>query len=100
MIKHIVMFKLLDEAEGCSKAENAIKIKAILDELPAKITEIIDYEVGINILESARSMDIVLSSSFESFGDLELYMNHPEHVKAGEFVKKRRKEAFSVDFEI
>ena len=37
MIKHVVMWKLKDFAEGCGKQENALKIKTMLEGLRDKI---------------------------------------------------------------
>jgi hypothetical protein len=100
MLKHIVVFKLLEEAEGTSKAENAVMIKKMLDELPAKIPFIKGYEVGINIIESERAWDISLISTFDNKEDLNDYIVHPEHQRAGEFIVKRRKSSVSVDYEV
>lgn len=100
MIKHIVLFKLFDEAEGVGRKENAEQIKSLLEGLPSKIPEIKEYEVGININESDRSYDISLISVFESKEDLEKYIAHPEHQKAVDFIKVRRKSGISVDYEI
>ena len=49
MIKHIVMWKLKDEAEGNSKDENAKIIKNSLEDLKGKINEIVDIEVVIDV---------------------------------------------------
>lgn len=38
MIKHIVMWKFKENAEGCTKDENIAKIKAMLEALPEKNT--------------------------------------------------------------
>ena len=46
MIKHIVMFKLKEKAEGRDKAANIQLLKAMLDALPARIKEIKFFEVG------------------------------------------------------
>jgi heme-degrading monooxygenase HmoA len=100
MIKHIVLFKLLEKAEGVGRKENAEQIKRLLDGLPSKIPEIKGYEVGINIFESERAYDIALISVFESKEDLEKYIAHPEHQKAVEFIKVRRQSGISVDYEI
>ena len=94
------MFKLIEEAEGSGKADNALKIKSLLEELPSKINDIIGYEVGINIIQSDRAMDMVIVSSFEDKDGLMRYINHPEHLKAVDFVNKRRSESRVVDFEI
>ena len=45
MIKHIVFFGLADHAEGKSKAENALFIKAELEKLKETIPEIVSIEV-------------------------------------------------------
>jgi hypothetical protein len=100
MIKHIVMIKLQDEAEGETKAVNALKIKELLYTLPQIIEEIVDYEVGINIGESPRAYDICLISSFKSFDDLHKYLKHEAHLKVVEFVDKRRMDTKTVDFEV
>ena len=60
MIKHIVMWKLKDEAEGNSKDENAKIIKNSLEDLKGKINEIVDIEVGIDVNKSEQAYDVVL----------------------------------------
>ena len=45
MIKHIVMFRLKDSAEGHSKAENARKLKILLESLKEKIPVVKCLEV-------------------------------------------------------
>jgi len=99
MFKHIVLFKLHEEAEGASKAENAIKIKKLLEGLPAKIPMIREYEVGINIIESERAYDISLISTFNGMEDLNGYLEHSEHKKAGEYISKLRQSSVSCDYE-
>jgi hypothetical protein len=50
MIKHIVMWKLEENAEGNTKLENAKIIKEKLEALVGIIPEIVELEVGIDIL--------------------------------------------------
>jgi len=88
-----------DNAEGLSKHENAKKIKILLDSLPAKIDQIREYEIGINIKESERASDIVVLSAFDSLEDLGAYSSHPEHRKAVEYILKVSCETRAVDFE-
>lgn len=96
MIKHIVMWKLKDEC----KEENAKKIKELLESLDGTIKELKSIEVGININKSDAAMDVVLYSEFNTLEDLEIYQNHPEHVKVGSFVKTVAIERKVCDFEI
>ncbi len=98
MIKHIVMWKLKDFAEGCSKQENAIKIKAMLEDLQGKIEQIVCLEVGINAISSDMAYDAVLISEFEDEQALNVYKNHPEHVKAADFVAKVKEGRAVVDY--
>lgn len=100
MIKHIVMWKLKNEAEGNSKVENAKIIKASLEDLKDKINEIVDMEVGLDINKSEQAYDIVLYSTFNSLEDLDSYQKNPDHVKAGSFVKKVASSRVVVDYEL
>ncbi|WP_097027478.1 Dabb family protein [Clostridium peptidivorans] len=100
MIKHIVMWKLKEFAEGNDKAENAKIIKTDLENLQEKINELKFVEVGININNSPQAYDVVLYSQFESVEDLNIYQNHPEHVKLAEFAKKVVNERVVVDYEV
>lgn len=100
MIKHIVMWKLKDVAEGSSKMENAKKIKQILENLKSHIPEIAEIEVGINFIESPAAYDIALYSVFKSEEDLSIYQKHPEHVKVADFINKVREERVVVDYRL
>lgn len=100
MIKHIVMWKLKDNAEGKSKLENAKFIKEGLEALKADIKEILSIEAGINIVEDPGAYDLVLYSVFESKEDLNIYQKHPQHVKIAEYIGKVREARVVVDYEI
>lgn len=99
MIKHIVMWKLQEFADGRNKLENAKIIKEKLEALVGIIPEIVKLEVGIDILGTSQSYDVVLVSEFKSLEDLNIYANHPEHLKVGEFVGKVREDRIAVDYE-
>ena len=98
MIKHIVLWKLKDSAEGATRAENAKKIKVSLEALKAKIPQIRYIEVGINVIPSDAAYDVALYSEFASEQDLDTYQKHPEHVKAADFVGKVRQSRVVVDY--
>ena len=89
MVKHIVMWKFMDFAEGKSKKENIEYVKLRLEKLADIIKEIKFIEVGANINADA-GYDAILYSEFESPEDLEFYQNHPEHKKISEYVGKVR----------
>ena len=100
MVKHIVMWKLKEQAEGASKEENAQKVKTILTELKNYIPEILEIEVGMNFNQTEVAYDVVLYSVFESKEALQTYQVHPKHVEAAAFVGKVKSERCVVDYEI
>lgn len=101
MIKHIVFFNLVDEAEGKTKMEHALHIKRELEALANVIPQIKKIEVGINHPETPQSnWDISLYSEFESLEDLDIYQEHPEHKKVGAYIGKVRTDRACVDYEV
>lgn len=99
MIKHIVFFKLAETAEGKSKKENAQYIKEQLEALIHLIPQIKTIEVGINAPEApTTNFDIALYSEFESFEDLNIYQEHPEHKKVAAYIGKIRTDRSCVDY--
>jgi len=100
MIKHIVMFKLKEEAEGRDKAANTQMLKAMLEALPASIKEIRFFEVGVNFLQASIAYDLVLVSQFESLEALQSYQKHPEHFKVFDFVVKTCENRIVVDYSL
>ena len=100
MVKHIVMWKLKEYAEGADKDQNALKFKDLLMGLMDKIDFIKDIEVGIDINKSETAYDIVLYSAFSNNQSLEAYQKHEEHLKVVAFVKKVVQSRVVVDYEI
>jgi hypothetical protein len=98
MLKHIVLFKLKEHAEGATRAENAKTIKSQLEALVAKIPQIWSLEVGINTDPSDAAYDVALITEFHDKKDLAIYAEHPEHVRVAEFVGKVREERAVVDY--
>ena len=98
MIKHIVMWRLKDEAAGATKEENALKLKHSLESLTDKIPSLKAAEVGLNFNPSPAAFDVVLYSEFEDQEGLNAYQNHPEHVKIVDFVGEIRVDRAVVDY--
>ena len=98
MVQHIVMWKMAEEAEGCTKAQNMEKVAALLTALPPKIQEIQSLAVHRNINMGEGFFDLVLVSSFASMDDLNAYQIHPEHKAVSAFVSKVRLERAAVDY--
>lgn len=99
MIKHIVMWRLKESANGNTRSENALLIKEKLEALNGKIPGLIKLEVGLDILKTDSSSDIVLYSEFESQDALNGYQEHPLHKALMPFVQEARSERRVVDYE-
>lgn len=100
MVKHIVFWKLKDEANGMSKAENAAAIKQKIEDLNGKIEGCIKLEVGFDFLHSAESADVVLYSEFENKEALDFYANHPLHKAVMPFIAEARSERRVIDYTV
>jgi len=101
MIKHLVMWRLKEEAEGRSKNDNALVLKEKLEALPKDIPELKRAEVGINFDTSDAAWDVVLYSEFNSRADLRAYQAHPLHqALIRDFLVKVCADKAVVDYEI
>lgn len=100
MIKHIVFFRLKDEAEGHTKEENALIIKEGLLSLREKIDVLVSEEVGINIPNAKKTdYDVCLICEFRTWEDVDVYQNNPEHLKVAGYIAKVRAARAAVDYE-
>lgn len=97
MLKHIVCWKVKD-AEGATREENIKKMKVMLDTLPAQISEIKAFEVGVNFNPADAAYDISLYSGFENQAGLDIYQQHPEHQKVVAFFGKVVAQRVVVDY--
>lgn len=78
MITHLVMFRL---KPGVTRQDP--RVAAVVDmmrELPARIPEIREWEVGFNETEDAQAWDFGLRARFASEADLHAYFDHPAHL--------------------
>ena len=101
MIRHIVMFKFKEEADGKSKMENVLATKAMLEALPAKIPQILASQVEIGT-EGANpeNADLILISDFESLESLNEYIVHPDHKAVGAFMRPLRESRAGIDITV
>lgn len=99
MIKHIVLWKLKEEANGNTKLQNAEEIRTKLESLQGKIEGLLKIEVGFDFLHSAESADIVLYAEFANKEALDFYQQHPLHKAVMPFIAEARSERRVVDYE-
>lgn len=94
MLKHIVCFKLKDNSlESCEKA------KEVLLSMQGNVEMLRDIRVGIDVLHSERSYDLILETVLDDEEALEAYQQHPYHVQV---VKKHmhavREASVAIDY--
>lgn len=94
MITHIVLFKLIDRSPL-----NIEKARDVLFGMNGKIPQLRHLEVGIDVLRSARSYDLVLMAKFDSLEDLQAYQAHPVHVEVAKYMTSVRESSVVVDYE-
>lgn len=100
MIKHIVVWRLKENAHGNTKMQNALIIKDKLESLATKIPGIIKMEVGFDFSNTENSGDIILYSEFATKQDLINYQTHPEHKAVMPFVSEANNERRLIDYEV
>ena len=101
MIKHIVCWKLYEQAAGNTKAQNAALIERKLWELKHSIPEIQSMEVGINSDQAADdNYDVVLIAEFNNFDELKTYQTHKDHQAFITFIAPLRSDKVAVDYKI
>ena len=99
MIKHIVMWKLKDQAEGAGRAANAAKMKALLDGCRDTVPGIVEFEVALAQPGLEATYDVVLYSVFADKAALDAYQDHPKHVAVKPFIGAVRLERQCMDYE-
>ena len=86
MIRHVVMWKFKENAEGRTRKENMELVRERLLALPALIPTIRRLEVGFDTRGTDSSWDVMLLTEFDTLADLEAYIVHPDHQAVGPVV--------------
>ncbi|MGF6274881.1 heme-degrading monooxygenase HmoA [Massilia sp. UYP11] len=100
MIKHIVMWKLKEQAEGADRATNAREMKRRLDACAAVVPGILAFEVTLAQPGLEATYDVVLYSEFADRAALEAYAKHPTHQAVVPFIGAIREARQCMDYEV
>lgn len=95
---HVVMWRLLETAQGRTAAENAPLMKAELETMRDRIPGMSFLEVGVDTRRRANSYDVVLICVFDDAEALEAYHDHPNHNAVKPLVQAVRGETVIVDY--
>ena len=100
MIRHVVMWKFKDEAEGKTKLQNMEWVRDSLYALVPVIPEIKRMEIGFDIMGTDMSMDLMLLTEFDSVSDMKTYAEHEAHLKVSKYVRSVVESRVVLDCEI
>ena len=100
MIKHIVMWKLKDHAEGADKAANAVKLKALLETCNNLVPGMLKLEAAVASAELEATYDVVLYTEFSDKAALDAYQVHPTHQAIKPFIGAVRSERQCMDYAV
>jgi len=98
MIRHIVMWKMKAQAEGADAAANMELMRRKLLALGPIIPEIVEADCGPDFNRSGVAYDFGLVTVLRTNADLQIYQDHPTHVKVKEFIAKVTESRAVVDF--
>lgn len=88
MIRHIVMWKLKEFADGATRAENLATFRTLLEGCRDLVPGTLHLEVGLAGEGLDSTYDLVLVSDFADKAALDAYQVHPEHQKVKDFAKR------------
>ena len=99
MLKHVVFWKFLEEAEGHTKQENMDLVKDALLALEGVVPTLRSAEVGQDVLHSPASYDMCLICTFDDMPGFIEYRDHPEHQKVLAYLGKVIADRKVIDYE-
>ena len=97
MVKHIVAWDFMEGFTKEEKLEHARRVKAELEALPNTIPRLISLQVHIVPLPTGDK-DVVLVSEMENEEALAVYQAHPDHVRAGTYLRTVLTHRITMDF--
>jgi quinol monooxygenase YgiN len=100
MLKHIVMWKFKEHAEGADKATNLQKAKALLDACAKLSPGTQRFEVATAQPGLEATYDLILYSEFTDEAALAAYAEHPQHVALKPFLGAVREERQCMDYTV
>ena len=96
MIKHIVCFKLKDNSD-----ENKMAARDILMSMKDKVPMVRDIQVGVDLLKSPRSYDIILQVELDDRETLDAYQEDPYHAGVvKEHMHKVAEASIAIDYDL
>lgn len=96
MIRHIVIFRFKPDTSQDDREAFLEMLRA----LPAKISEIVEFEAGFDVVRSPRAFDLALVASYADLAALDRYAKHEHHLPVIARSKEICEQVASVDYEV
>jgi hypothetical protein len=100
MVKHIVMWNVVESHEGQGKQEILKEMKRRIEALKGVVPQVREIEVGIDFNGSDAAYDVVLYSVFDDRTALDEYQVHPAHEAVKSYVGSVATARAVVDYEV
>ena len=100
MVKHIVMWKLVEHHDGMDREAIAREMQRRILAMKGRVPTLLEVECGIDFNRSGRAWDVVLYSSFADRAALDGYQEDPVHGEVKAFVGQVAAEQAVVDYEV
>lgn len=94
MLVHIVCWKYKSETSEAQREGHRARLKALVGVIP----EIVEFDVGADILGLDRSFDTGLVAKFAGRTELDAYTDHPSHQAVAALGREIAERVVSVDF--
>ncbi len=100
MIKHVVLFRLMETAEGRTKDENIAIARRMAESFVKDIPGTRSADIVLPVHGAPLdNEDMALICTFDDLEGLYLYKKHPAHVAFGDFMRRVRESRTSIDYE-
>ena len=98
ILKHVVMWRFKDEAEGRTREENMRYCAERLRGLVGVAPTLMKLEIGEDELHSPASFDMALICDFVNLEGMLAYRDFPQHREISAYIGKVTKERVVSDF--
>jgi Stress responsive A/B Barrel Domain. len=100
MFRHVAMWEFEDDDDPVLNRENAIKIKAGLEELVYEVHGLIELDVHIDPAKTfTANADILMESVFDNREAYRAYLEHPRRKAIAELIDSCTGTFLCMDFE-
>jgi len=100
MVKHIVLWRLVESMDGRSRHDNTMIIKNALYGMLGHIPGLLKIEVGVSQIGDEQGSDISLIAEFDCWDSFLAYRTHPEHLPVKKLMQDYVIERRVIDYEI